>query len=158
MNHHCNRDLFVSELNDLLNNPEIQRMAGYEQHQGNTTLQHVLNVAMVSFRIADRLGLDIDERALAKARSCTTSISTISGNRLSDYRHGVSHRNWRSGSEEGDALNKREYHPQPYVAADLFHPPQSKEAVVVMMADKYCAVRKWLSGRKRSDKVRPLLL
>ena len=58
MKHHCNRDLFVSELNDLLNNPEIQRMAGYEQHQGNTTLQHVLNVAMVSFRIADRLGLD----------------------------------------------------------------------------------------------------
>ena len=30
----------------------------------------------------------------------------------------------------------------------LFHPPQSKEAVVVMMADKYCAVREMVFRKK----------
>ena len=126
MKHHCNRDLFVSELNDLLNNPEIQRMAGYEQHQGNTTLQHVLNVAMVSFRIADRLGLDIDERALAKGAVLHDFyLYNIPETGLSDYRHGVSH---------------------PELA--VRNAKKVMEAVVVMMADKYCAVREMVFRKK----------
>ncbi|HAL60429.1 MAG: HD domain-containing protein [Sarcina sp.] len=152
MKHHCNRDLFVSELNDLLNNPEIQRMAGYEQHQGNTTLQHVLNVAMVSFRIADRLGLDIDERALAKGAVLHDFyLYNIPETGLSDYRHGVSHPELAvRNAKKVMPLNKKEEniirsHMWPLT---LFHPPQSKEAVVVMMADKYCAVREMVFRKK----------
>ena len=105
MKHHCNRDLFVSELNDLLNNPEIQRMAGYEQHQGNTTLQHVLNVAMVSFRIADRLGLD---HFFYMGASHGAGVGW--------------HLLWKHAERiRADPKQKGgKYHPQPYVAADTF--------------------------------------
>ena len=63
---HNDRSIFDEQIRLLKEDPEIQKMASFTMHNGNTTLQHVENVADVSFRIAEKLGIDIDEKALAR--------------------------------------------------------------------------------------------
>lgn len=154
MKSHCDRSRFAAELKSLLNNPEIRRMAGYEQHKGNTTLQHALNVAVISFKIASRLGWDIDEKALARGSILHDFyLYNIPDTGLSDYRHGVSHpkkalENVRDllplslSSKEENIIRS---HMWPLT---LFHPPRSREAVAVMLADKYCALREMVFKKK----------
>lgn len=155
MKNHCDRERFISELRVLLNNPEIRRMAGYEQHKGNTTLQHALNVAVISFKIASRLGWDIDEKTLARGSILHDFyLYNIRETGMSDYRHGVSH-------PEKALENARELLPLSFKEENiirshmwpltLFHPPRSREAVAVMLADKYCAVREMVFRKHTVD-------
>jgi len=153
MKHHCNKERFDREMTELLENPEIRRMGNYTMHRGNTTLKHVVAVAECSFRMADRLGMEIDEEALARGAVLHDYyLYTFFDTDISGWRHGVGHpetalRNARKLmplSEKEENIIRSHMWP-----LTLFHPPRSKEAALVMVADKICAVRELFLPRSK---------
>ena len=151
MKHHCDRELFDHELKELLDNPEIQRMGNFTMHRGKTTLGHVVAVAWCSFRIADRLGLEIDERALARGAVLHDFyLYTFFDTKISGFRHGIGHpetalqnaKKLMPLSEKEENIIRSHMWP-----LTLLHPPRSKEAALVMLADKIVAVKEFLSRK-----------
>ncbi len=147
--HHCNKELFESEVKELLKNPEVRRMSEFTMHRGKSTLEHVLAVAKTSFRIADRLGLDIDEKALARGAILhDLYLYTFFDSDISAFRHGIGHpetalqnaRKIVNLTEKEENIIRSHMWP-----LTPFHPPRSKEAFLVMLADKICATKEVLS-------------
>lgn len=142
------RALYDRIISDLLKRPEIERMKTYEQHEGNNTLQHVLNVAETSFQLAEQLGWKIDEGTLARGAILHDYyLYTISEKGISDYDHGIHHpKAALENARKVFHLNPKEEniirsHMWPLT---LLHPPRSREAALVCVADKYCATREML--------------
>ncbi len=153
MKHHCDKERFDREMKELLSQPEIQRMGYYRMHRGNTTLKHVVGVAECSFQIADHLGMKIDEKALARGAILHDYyLYTFFDTKISGWRHGVGHPETAlQNARKLMPLSKKEEniirsHMWPLT---LFHPPLSKEAALVMLADKICAVRELVLPRGR---------
>ena len=151
MKHTCDRAAFEAELNELLSNPDVLKMAEFSQHRGKSTLQHVLDVAEVSFRIAEMLEVEIDEKSLAKgAIMHDYYLYTFFDTEIGGYRHGVDHPETAlRNAKKIMPLNEKEEniirsHMWPLT---LFHPPQSTEAAIVALADKYCAVREMVFNK-----------
>nr|MCR4674258.1 HD domain-containing protein [Lachnospiraceae bacterium] len=127
----------------LLIDSNIKQMGSFEQHEGNDTLQHVVNVAWNSFYLAEKFHIKVDYEALAKGAILHDFyLYDIKESGLSDYRHGVSHPGTAlSNAEKLFTLSEKEKniilsHMWPLT---LFHMPKSKEAWLVCLADKYCA-------------------
>ena len=57
--------VYVGYVRDLLEHPEVQRLANFVQHHATTRLEHCITVSYESYRIARRLHLDA--RATARA-------------------------------------------------------------------------------------------
>lgn len=145
---HNDRSIFDEQIRLLKEDPEIQKMASFTMHNGNTTLQHVENVADVSFRIAEKLGIDIDEKALVRgAMLHDYYLYTFKETKMSPYRHGISHPETAlKNASKRHRLTEKETniirsHMWPMT---FLHPPMSREAVLVCLADKYCAVNEML--------------
>lgn len=145
------RKRFEEEIRLLKEEPEIQKMASFGMHSGNNTLQHVENVANMSFLLAQKLGIHVDEAALARgAMLHDYYLYTFKDTKISAYRHVISHPETalRNASRCHDLTDKEaniiRSHMWPMT---LLHPPRSKEAVLVCLADKYCAVNEMLLKR-----------
>lgn len=145
---HNDRSIFDEQIRLLKEDPEIQKMASFTMHNGNTTLQHVENVADVSFRIAEKLGIDIDEKALARgAMLHDYYLYTFKETKMSPYRHGISHPETalKNASKRRRLTEKETNIIRSHMWPMTFlHPPMSREAVLVCLADKYCAVNEML--------------
>ena len=145
---HNDRSIFDEQIRLLKEDPEIQKMASFTMHNGNTTLQHVENVADVSFRIAEKLGIDIDEKALARgAMLHDYYLYTFKETKMSPYRHGISHPETalKNASKRRRLTEKETNIIRSHMWPITFlHPPMSREAVLVCLADKYCAVNEML--------------
>ena len=150
------RELFDETIRSLEQDPDIRKMSEFSQHSGNNTLQHVKNVADVSFRTANRLGIDVDESALARgAMLHDYYLYSTKDESLSGYKHGVSHpKTALRNAAKKYILTDREAniirsHMWPLT---LLHPPRCKEAVLVSLADKYCAANEMLLKRHQLTK------
>ena len=55
---------FAKKLEEMEQNPQIQKLKQFPQHDGNNTFQHCHNVAVYSFYLAQRLQWDIDVESL----------------------------------------------------------------------------------------------
>ena len=127
-------------------------MKQYTQHKGNPTFWHCHNVAVSSFRLAQKLGWRIDEDALARgAMLHDFHLYTRQSERINFLRHAFEHpRLALRNAEKLFALNGKEKniitsHMWPLTVLAV---PKSKEAVLVTLADKYCAFRE-MHGRRR---------
>lgn len=155
---HNDKGRFDEQIRLLKEDPEIRKMASFTMHNGNTTLQHVENVADVSFRLAEKLGIDIDEKALARgAMLHDYYLYTFKETGMNPFRHGVSHPETalRNASKRHRLTEKESNIIRSHMwPMTLLHPPMSKEAVLVCLADKYCAAKEMfmkrhdLSGKK----------
>ena len=152
------REKFERELDRLMESEEILKMQTFVQHSGNSTLQHVRNVAWRSFYLAERLGWSIDEKALARGAILHDYyLYNIREEGLGPYRHGTSHpAKALANAEKLYRLNLREKniiesHMWPLT---LFHPPLCREALLVCLADKYCAANEMVLLRKNLEKPR----
>ena len=140
-------------LHELETNPSILRLHQFPGHHGHTnTFQHCRNVAICSFRLSQKLRWNIDERALARgAMLLDYYLYCTKDEHISAFKHGVSHpalalRN----AEKIFSLSKKERnivlsHMWPLTPLSI---PKSKEAFLICLADKYCAVREF-SGRNQ---------
>ena len=139
------RTLFEKELNTLLADPRIKMLDSVPQHEGNSTLRHSVAVARASFDLAEKLGMKIDEKELARgALLHDYYLYDTETMEYSDYKHGISHPQTalEKASEEFTLTPKEQNIIRSHMwPLTLFHPPKSKEAFLVSVADKYCAAR-----------------
>ena len=143
---------FYRALHGLEHDPRVERMKDFTQHKGNTTYRHCYGVALSSFRLAQWLGWRIDEPTLA--RGAMLHDFHLYTRQKSDLGHLFRHpRLALANAEAAFALNDKERniilsHMWPLT---LTRPPRSREAVLVMLADKYCALRELAAGRAGRD-------
>jgi|GEM_PF-307765 len=147
------KERFNNKMRELLRDPRVRRMQAYRQHRYCNSLIHSIHVAKVSFAMAEHLHLKIDEEALAVgALLHDYYLYDIKGSGYSAFRHGTSHpqvslenamRDFPLTEKEQNMIRS---HMWPLT---LFHAPKSKEAWIVTMADKYCAIKEY-SGRGKA--------
>ena len=145
--HHMNindADLFFRELEVLASDPNVLKMKQYQQHRGNATFSHCRSVAEYSFQLAQLLGWDIDEVTLARGAMLHDfhlySRKESSINAIDHFFHHP--KRALENAEQFFSLNEKERniiesHMWPLT---LFTLPRSKEAFLVSLADKYCAI------------------
>ena len=121
--------------------PKVQEMREFIQHGDVTTYQHCKNVVLVSFWINRRFHLGADETALAVGGFLHDfylydwhKTSSFHGLRRLFEMHGFSH----PGSACVNA--KRYFQITKQTMTAFRHVPTCREAVIVCLADKYCAV------------------
>jgi len=143
--------LFNETMTRLLNDGNVLKMQQFGQHHGNNTLQHCINVARYSFYLAQTWNWKIDEVSLATGAMlhdyylyCTKDMT------ISAFRHGVGHpktaytnasKVWELNTKEKNIILSHMWPLTP------FSFPHSKEAFLVTVADKYCAVREFSASR-----------
>lgn len=87
-----NKEIFIEELNQLLADDHVKQMGTFEQHEGNTTLQHAVNVVWNSYYLSEKFHVQVDYKALARgAMLHDYYLYDIKESGLSDYMHGISH-------------------------------------------------------------------
>ena len=147
--HSCLRGILQAYEKD----PRVLEMDNYIQHGSVTTYQHCWNVARVSFWINRRFHLGADETALAVGAllhdfylydwHCAGRFQLCSGLRSIFKMHGFIHPLLaRENAERCFYLSPKvrniiRSHMWPLT---LLHAPRCREAVIVCIADKYCAV------------------
>ena len=117
-------------------NPQVQRMREFIQHGDVTTYQHCKNVVRVSFWLNRRLHLHADETSLA----------------VGAFLHDFSHPGYACvNAQRVFHITKKE---QNIIASHMWpltfrHVPTCREAFIVCLADKYCAVVESMFRRNR---------
>ena len=144
-----NAKKFYRALSDLEKDTQVCRMKQFTQHKGNSTFRHCRSVAVLSFRLAQKLGWRIDEDALA--RGAMLHDFHLYTRERKDIRHLFEHpRLALRNAERLFALSEKEKniiasHMWPLTVLDV---PKSKEAFLVTLADKYCAFRELYGDRR----------
>lgn len=148
---HCNDEThFFRVLAELERDPRVRLLEKHRQHRGNTTFRHCHSVAAESFHLAQRFGWKVDEDALARgAMLHDYHLYTRKKEDIGALHHLLSHPKRACGNAEKifelsrKEKNIIESHMWPLT---FFKPPRSKEAVLVTLADKLCALRE-MRGR-----------
>lgn len=143
--------------------PDVQRMREYIQHGSVTTYQHCKNVALVSFWLNRRLHLHADETSLAVGALLHDfylydwhTTGTFHGLRRLFEMHGFSHPGYACvNAKRVFSITTKE---QSIIASHMWpltfrHVPTCREAVIVCLADKYCAVVESMFQRSRAGAV-----
>lgn len=145
--------------------PEVQRMREYIQHGSVTTYQHCKNVVIVSFWLNRRLHLGADETSLAVGAFLHDFYlydwhkkGTFCGLHRLFEMHGFSHPGRAClNASMVFGITKKE---QSIIASHMWpltfrHVPSCREAVIVCLADKYCAIVESMFQRTRAGVIDP---
>ena len=152
----CQR--LASILAQYESHPAVQRMREYIQHGSVTTYQHCKNVVLASYWLNRRLHLGADETALAVG-AFLHDFYLYDWHQQRSYRglrhllemHGFTHpRSACVNAQRYFAITPKE---QNIIACHMWpltfrHVPHCREAVIVCLADKYCAVVESLFRRR----------
>lgn len=134
--------LFSDCVSDILENEEVQGLAGFMHHMSVDRLQHVTSVAFLSYLLCRRLGLDYRSAArgamLHDLFYYNRSGSGDKSVKFHTFRHpGTALENARrifDLTPKEESIIKRHMWPV------TLTPPTNREAFIVCMADKYCAI------------------
>ncbi len=147
-----NTSLFYSTIYEMDQEPACKRMRQFLQHNGNSTYQHVRNVALYSFFLAEKFNWKIDEVSLARgAMLHDYYLYCATQEPINGFVHGIRHpQTALNNARKEFNLNKKEEniirsHMWPMT---LFHLPRCKEAWLVSLADKCCAIREMFGETK----------
>lgn len=160
INTHINTDAYSEELEKLKNDPRIELMKKYRQHKNSTTYDHVCHVAEMSHKIEKGLHLhDIDEQAMLRGAVLHDYYQyDFRDHPIGPWRHGTSHagqalENAEAAFELSDKEKDIIYsHMWPL---NLTHLPHSREAWIVSVADKVCAVKEAVFHKNSLRQKRP---
>ncbi|MBQ6733758.1 MAG: HD domain-containing protein [Lachnospiraceae bacterium] len=144
-------DRFHEKLNTFLAHPDVQIMGEFPQHRKSNTLAHVTRVAKRSHGIAKKLHIKVDEDSMMRGAILHDYyLYSTHDMDMSAYRHVVSHAELalKNASAKFD-LNKKEEniiysHMWPL---NVTHLPRCKEAWIISLADKICAIQEMLNFR-----------
>jgi len=134
--------------------PRVLSMASYTQHGVVSTLDHCRSVAEVSWWISKRLHVPVDERPL------------LTGAFLHDFYlydwHGSgwqhSYRHAPRACKNASKAFGVDKHTQAIIRSHMWpigitHPPRTREAVIVCLADKLVSLHETLFQRKRRRRI-----
>ena len=157
------RERLAAILEKYEQHPAVQQMREYIQHGSVTTYQHCKNVVLVSFWLNRRLHLGADETSLAVGAMLHDFYlydwhkrSTFHGlNRLLEM-HGFSHPSYALvNARRHFCLTAKE---QTIISCHMWpltfrHVPRCREALIVCLADKYCAVVESMFQRSGAGRI-----
>lgn len=151
------KEQFYGILQRLEENPGIRKLRQYQQHGCSNTFQHCHNVAVCSFYLAEKWNWDVDLESLAAgAMLHDYYLYGTKQAKLNPFRHGITHpRIALENARESFALDAKteniiRSHMWPLSLSKL---PQSKEAVLVNIADKFCAFHEMGRGIRHIEEV-----
>ena len=153
------RERLYAILEKYDHNPKVQQMREFIQHGDVTTYQHCKNVVLVSCWLNHRLHLGADETSLAVGAFLHDFYlydwhkkGTFHGIRRLFEMHGFSHPGCACvNAEQVFHITKKE---QSIISSHMWpltfrHVPSCREAIIVCLADKYCAVVESMFKRSR---------
>lgn len=138
----------------ILETGKLYKLDSFTQHRGTSRLDHSISVAYHSYRISISLGLHVDLRSMIRGAVLhdfflydwreETGRKGVFINLFTHPREALrmSQRNFELNIKERDIILK---HMWPLTVV----PPKSKEAFIVCMMDKYCAVKEMFRRRNR---------
>ena len=138
---------FRNAARPLLENPAVARLAQYKHHRGKTRLEHVKEVAYISFLWGKRLSLDCDSIIRGALLHDLFFYDWLrEGPRLHGFRHhNIALKNARKitrlSKKEEDIIKK---HMWPLTVV----PPRYMESLVVSLVDTFCSARDYLRVKK----------
>ena len=142
--------MLVDLASDILLSPEMQREQNFIQHGSTTCYAHSANVACMALYLADVLHLRVDRLSLARGALLHDFFlydwhDPDPSHRLHGFRHPFFA---LARAEEDFELTPRERN---IIARHMFPlvpvPPTCREAWIVCLADKWCALRETVAGR-----------
>jgi uncharacterized protein len=139
---------FIDTARPLLELPEVAKLSQYNHHRGKTRLEHVKEVAYLSFLWGKRLSLDSEAIVRGALLHDLFYYDWLhEGPRLHGFRHhNIALKNAREitllTKKEEDIIKK---HMWPLTVV----PPRYMESLVVSLVDTFCSARDYLSVKKQ---------
>lgn len=139
---------FTDTARPLLELPEVAKLSQYNHHRGKTRLEHVKEVAYLSFLWGKRLSLDCDAIVRGALLHDLFYYDWLhEGPRFHGFRHhNIALKNARKitllTEKEADIIKK---HMWPLTVV----PPRYMESLVVSLVDTFCSARDYLSVKKQ---------
>ncbi len=140
----------------MMNHPEVERMKKYKQHRNANTYAHCRHVTLKSIRFIQRTGIRADMEAVVRGAMLHDFYLYEATNAdITPWRHGWTHPETALGNAEKIfSLSPKEKniiysHMWPI---RITHIPRCREAVIVNVADKVCAVQEMLFWRRKAVK------
>jgi uncharacterized protein len=139
---------FIDTARPLLELPEVAKLSQYNHHRGKTRLEHVKEVAYLSFLWGKRLSLDCDAIVRGALLHDLFYYDWLhEGPRLHGFRHpNIALKNARKitplTEKEADIIKK---HMWPLTVV----PPRYMESLVVSLVDTFCSARDYLNVKKQ---------
>ena len=129
---------------------QYQRTKDLRQHGNVTVFEHSLSVAETSLKISQKLHIKIDEESMVKVALLHDYFLYDWHDKNHPKLHGVRHAGFAAKNADADfGLTKKEYKA---IRAHMFplgiRIPSSREAIVLTLADKYCAAKESLSTHR----------
>ncbi|NLK38736.1 MAG: HDIG domain-containing protein [Clostridiales bacterium] len=132
--------LFSDCVSDILDHVQVQNLSEYMHHMSVNRLQHVISVSFLSYLLCRRLGLDY--RAAARGALLHDLFHYNRSEEKTVKFHTLRHpktalqnaRRFFNLSKKEESIIKRHMWPL------TITPPTNREAFIVCMVDKYCAV------------------
>ena len=138
---------FLEAAAPLLDNPTVKALSQYNHHRGKTRLDHVKEVAWLSFLLGKRLSLDC--RAIVRGALLHDLFFydwLREGPRLHGFRHpNIALKNARkitSLSRKEEDIIKKHMWPLTII------PPFYKESLIVSLVDTFCSTRDYIRSSK----------
>jgi uncharacterized protein len=139
---------FIDTARPLLELPEVAKLSQYNHHRGKTRLEHVKEVAYLSFLWGKRLSLDSEAIVRGALLHDLFYYDWLhEGPRLHGFRHhNIALRNAREitplTEKEADIIKK---HMWPLTVV----PPRYMESLVVSLVDTFCSARDYMNVKKQ---------
>ena len=137
----------------ILRSEGMQRMRTYKQHGSTSVFAHCVHVACMSVRIAERLHLRVNERAMIRG-------ALLHDYFLYDWHISAKEHRWHGFRHAGTALRNasRDFElsdvERDVILKHMFplNPalPRYRETVIVTLADKLCAVQEFMVSPKET--------
>lgn len=141
-------------LRNCISDENIRKMAQFRQHGATTTFDHCVHVAIVGCNIAKLFHLkqtSVNNIIIGSMLHDFYLYDWHTGRNRSEGLHGFCHpKTALKNAVKIFDLNKQQKniirsHMFPIT---LLHPPKCKEAWIVTIADKYCALQEYFSSKK----------
>ena len=134
-------------------NPKVQQMREFIQHGDVTTYQHCKNVVLVSCWLNHRLHLGADETSLAVG-AFLHDFYLYDWHNCSNITHWHGFKHARIARYNAETVFKLTDKEKDIIQSHMWpltfrHMPTCREAVIVCLADKYCAVVESMFQRAR---------
>ena len=129
---------------------QYQRTKDLRQHGNVTVFEHSLSVAETSLKISQKLHIKVNEESMVKVALLHDYFLYDWHDKNHPKLHGVRHAGFAAKNADADfGLTKKEYNA---IRAHMFplgiRIPSSREAIVLTLADKYCAARESLGTHR----------